>query len=70
METQKYFIKTFNNGDGILLTVDKISGITKRNNLFWNPLTSILVIEFFLNGKIQSIKTTCTNFDIIKITKE
>jgi len=69
METQKYFIETFSNGDGISLTVDKISGITKRNNLFWNPLTCILLIEFFRNGKFQTIKTTCNNFETVKILK-
>jgi len=69
METQKYFIETFSNGDGISLTVDKTSVITKRNNLFWNPLTCILMIEFFRNGKFRTIKTTCGNFETVKILK-
>jgi len=67
IETKKYFIETFSNGDGITITVDKKWALDKKHDFYWNPITNILLIEYIFGNKSKTIKTTCENFGCINI---
>lgn len=69
IDAHYWFIKTFSNGDGIALTTDKNWTFELENDFFFNPVSNILVIEYFFKNELKSIKTTCENWSEIKIER-
>jgi hypothetical protein len=62
---KKYFIQTFKNGDGVIITTDKGWEFDKKHDFFWNPISKILVIEYTYDKKKKTVKTTCEDFNYV-----
>jgi len=67
-ETKKYFITTHINGEGIELVVDKKFDLDLKLDVFGNPISKLLTINYFLFGeKKNTICTYSGNFSDISI---
>lgn len=66
MNFRTFFIQTWSSGEGIKITCDDRWTI-RKDNIFINPYTGVMIVEYLFDGQIRTSKTSCESFDDITI---